>query len=94
MTHACNDRCTSFPCRRDACDDRDYGFSHTSSVSKYFFTSRSCNKCAHELARSSLSWDSDQSCVWLNPLPEFVKLLAVHNFPEPQTKRFVVMPIV
>jgi hypothetical protein len=33
---------------------------------------RSCNSCAHELARVGLSWDPDQSHVWTDPLPEFV----------------------
>ena len=34
------------------------------------FTPRSCNLCAHGLAHMSLSWDSDQPCVWFDPLPE------------------------
>ena len=34
------------------------------------FTFRSCNLYAHGLARMSLSWDSDQLCVWFDPLPE------------------------
>jgi hypothetical protein len=31
------------------------------------FTPCSCNMCAHELACSSLSWDPNQSYVWLDP---------------------------
>jgi len=48
------------------------------------FTFRSCNLCAHGLARMSLSWDWDQPCVWLDPLPEFVISLTACDFSEPQ----------
>ena len=49
------------------------------------FTFRSCNLCAHGLARMSLSWDSDQPCVWLDPLPEFVTSLTACDYSESQS---------
>lgn len=45
----------------------------------------SCNLCAHEFDRMSLSWDSDQPCVWLDPLPEFVNSLVACDYTDPQT---------
>uniref|UniRef100_K4AID9 RNase H type-1 domain-containing protein n=1 Tax=Setaria italica TaxID=4555 RepID=K4AID9_SETIT len=32
-----------------------------------------------------LSWDPDQPCVWLDPLPDFIKFLAVRDCTEPWT---------
>jgi len=49
------------------------------------FTPRSCNLCAHGLAHMSLSWDSDQPCVWLDPLPEFVTSLTTCDYSESQS---------
>jgi len=43
---------------------------------------RSCNSCAHDLARSIVSWDLSQSVTWSDPLPDFVNNLVVHNFAE------------
>lgn len=40
---------------------------------------RSCNVCAHELARSSLLRDPDQPCVWHDPVPEFVTACLAHD---------------
>jgi len=34
--------------------------------------SRSCNTCAHELARLSVDRDPDHPSIWHDPLPEFV----------------------
>ena len=36
---------------------------------------RNCNSAAHALASLGMSWDPGESCVWTNPLPEFVKSL-------------------
>ena len=36
---------------------------------------RICNSAAHALASLGMSWDPGESCVWTNPLPEFVKSL-------------------
>ena len=44
---------------------------------------RSCNRCAHELARLSLGWDPDQPFLWLDPLPSFVIDLVVRDYAEP-----------
>lgn len=41
--------------------------------------SRECNSCAHEIARSALVWNPDQSCVWPDPLPDFVTQLVVRD---------------
>ncbi|WVZ74299.1 LOW QUALITY PROTEIN: hypothetical protein U9M48_022500 [Paspalum notatum var. saurae] len=38
---------------------------------------RSCNRCAHELAKLSMRWDPDHSRVWSDPLPEPVNSLAL-----------------
>jgi hypothetical protein len=38
----------------------------------FLLTPRSCNVCAHELARVGLSRDPDQPVRWLDPLPQFV----------------------
>jgi len=47
------------------------------------YVPRSCNVCAHELARCDLLWDPDQSYVWVDPLPEFVIFLAVRDLHDP-----------
>jgi len=39
------------------------------------FSTRSSNKCAHELAHFGLARDPDQPIVWLDPLPRFVRSL-------------------
>jgi hypothetical protein len=44
---------------------------------------RSCNSCAHELARVGLSWDPDQSHVWTNPLTKFVYSWITRDSSEP-----------
>jgi ribonuclease HI len=44
---------------------------------------RSCNRCAHELARLSLGWDPGHPYVWFDPLPSFVTDLVVHDSAEP-----------
>ena len=36
------------------------------------YVPRSCNGCAHALARLGLSWDTGQSCILGRPLPKFV----------------------
>ncbi|OEL18094.1 hypothetical protein BAE44_0020890, partial [Dichanthelium oligosanthes] len=46
------------------------------------YISRNCNGCAHGFGRMSLSWDPDQSVVWLDPLPEFVHSLVARDFTE------------
>jgi hypothetical protein len=49
-----------------------------------FFSSRCCscatlyNRCAHELGRIGLNWDSHRSHVWIDPLLEFVQSLVSH----------------
>ena len=43
---------------------------------------RSCNAAAHDLAKLGLSWDPGESCVWTNPLPEFVKDLVSRDVVE------------
>ena len=35
-------------------------------------TRRSCNTCAHELARLGVERDSDHPSIWHDPLPKFV----------------------
>jgi hypothetical protein len=40
---------------------------------------RSSNRCAHELARIGLNWEPDQSHVWIDPLPKFVRDLVHRN---------------
>lgn len=47
------------------------------------YTPRSCNSCAHELARSSLVRDPDQCFAWQDPLPVFVSVLLVCDLAEP-----------
>jgi hypothetical protein len=39
------------------------------------YVSRSCNQCAHELARFSVGRDPGSPHVWDDPLPYFVKIL-------------------
>jgi hypothetical protein len=45
--------------------------------------SRSSNKCAHELARSGLARDPDDSIVWNAPLPSFVIYLVGRDHADP-----------
>jgi len=40
---------------------------------------RVCNSAAHELASLGLNWDLGESCVWINPLSEFVTQLVAHD---------------
>jgi hypothetical protein len=40
-----------------------------------FSVPRSCNRCAHELARSGLTWDPDIPIIWDDPLPSSVTSL-------------------
>lgn len=47
------------------------------------FAPRTCNTVAHELARSSLGWDSDQPSVWIDPLPLFVTNLVDRDIADP-----------
>jgi ribonuclease HI len=43
---------------------------------------RNCNSAAHALASLGMSWDPGESCVWTNPLPEFVKSLVTRDVVE------------
>ncbi|KAF8762953.1 hypothetical protein HU200_008799 [Digitaria exilis] len=45
------------------------------SVIDVVFVPRSCNQCAHELARSGLTRDPDNPSIWNDPLPSFVNNL-------------------
>lgn len=47
------------------------------------FAPRTCNFVAHELARSSLGWDSDRPVVWTDPLPFFVTNLVDRDRADP-----------
>jgi hypothetical protein len=55
---------------------------HFASV-QVLHISRSCNSCAHDIARLNLSWDPDQPYVWLDPLPSFVYNFVVRDYAEP-----------
>lgn len=37
--------------------------------------SRSCNRCAHDLASFGITRDPDSPCIWDDPLPSFVNTL-------------------
>uniref|UniRef100_J3LH35 RNase H type-1 domain-containing protein n=1 Tax=Oryza brachyantha TaxID=4533 RepID=J3LH35_ORYBR len=43
---------------------------------------RSCNLCAHELARLGLNGDPNQLSVWVDPLPQFVRNLCARDLAE------------
>ena len=43
------------------------------------YVPRSCNRCVHALACLGMSWDLDQSNIWVDPLQEFVTTLMVHD---------------
>jgi hypothetical protein len=45
--------------------------------------SRSCNQCAHELARFSVGRDPGSPHVWDDPLPCFVKSVVDHDRTDP-----------
>ncbi|KAF8651332.1 hypothetical protein HU200_063588 [Digitaria exilis] len=47
----------------------------------YVYVPRYCISCAHELARMGMSWDPDETGIWVDPLPEFVKILMVRDLP-------------
>lgn len=47
-----------------------------------YFAPRSCNNVAHELARLGVSWDTGQSYVWVDPLPEFVRAKVIRDSTE------------
>lgn len=47
--------------------------------SKILNVPRSCNSSVHELARIGMSWDPDQSCVWTDPIPDFVISMVAHD---------------
>ena len=49
------------------------------------FSTRSCNKCAHELAHFGLARDPDQPIVWLDPLPRFVQSLLDCDAADPES---------
>jgi hypothetical protein len=44
---------------------------------------RICNSVAYELANVGMSGDPGESCIWTNPLPEFVKSLVARDSIEP-----------
>jgi hypothetical protein len=46
---------------------------------EFLFSPRSCNVCAHELARIGFNGDPDQPVFWFDPLPEFVMSLVIHD---------------
>lgn len=43
---------------------------------------RSCNGWAHALARMSISWDPDETCIWVDAVPKFEKTLMVYDIDE------------
>lgn len=47
------------------------------------YVPRSCNRCAHELARSGLNRDPDHPCIWDDPLPSFVSDLVGRDLTDP-----------
>jgi hypothetical protein len=47
---------------------------------EFLFSPRSCNVCAHELARIGFNRDLNQLVFWFDPLPEFLMFLVTHNF--------------
>lgn len=46
---------------------------------KVSFAGHSCNRCAHDIARLSVSWDLGQMSVWADPLPEYVNVLVARD---------------
>jgi hypothetical protein len=47
------------------------------------YVSRSCcNGCVHALARLGMSWDPDQTCIWVDPLLKLIKILMVYDIGE------------
>ncbi|KAJ1288003.1 hypothetical protein BS78_02G054800 [Paspalum vaginatum] len=73
--------CLAAAIRSDVYDNSPGGaiYSEIRNLLDLHFTSveisvipRSCNRCAHDLARLGLTWDSDEPHVWLDPLPIFV----------------------
>lgn len=58
-------------------------FIHKNFVRVIFsYVHRSCNRCAHELARLCTSRDPDWSDVWTDPLPAFVNRLVTRDIAE------------
>lgn len=51
---------------------------------KVSFANRSCNSCAHELARKGASWDPCHMSIWADPLPDFVQCFVVCDYTEPR----------
>jgi hypothetical protein len=46
------------------------------------YVPRSCNGWAHALARMGISWDLDETCIWVDAVPKFEKTLIVYNIGE------------